>query len=78
MDLSAMAFKLDNGHYSSRSVFQSDFKLIVSNAKVYNQAGSYVYAEAETLDEFFDKSKNQVTEIIQSTLIEVFVQLGKN
>lgn len=53
-----MAFKLDNGHYSDRSAFQYDFKLIISNAKAYNQAGSYVYVEAETLDVFFDKSKS--------------------
>ena len=77
MDLSAIAFKLDNGHYSDRSAFQNDFKLIISNAKIYNQAGSYVYVEAETLDSFFDKSKCQLQRI-SPVLIDVFMQLGTN
>lgn len=51
-----MAYKLDNGHYSSRDAFRSDFELMVTNAKTYNAPGSPMYQDGEKLKAFFEKS----------------------
>lgn len=56
MDLSAMAYKLDNGHYTSRDAFLNDFNLIIANAKTYNVPNSLVYMEADKFKAFFEKS----------------------
>jgi hypothetical protein len=61
MDLSTMAFKLDNGKYPDKSAFLDDFKLMISNAKTYNPPATPVHMEAESLDGFFDKSQSFLT-----------------
>ncbi|KAF5374962.1 hypothetical protein D9758_000502 [Tetrapyrgos nigripes] len=55
MDLSTMSAKIDNGLYKDRFQFQSDFKLIIQNAKTYNVAGSFVHNEAIAFETFFEK-----------------------
>jgi transcription initiation factor TFIID subunit 2 len=55
MDLRTMRAKLEAGMYKDRAAFQADFRLIISNAKLYNAAGSYVHNEAISLEIFFEK-----------------------
>ncbi|KAF8665397.1 hypothetical protein AX16_000416 [Volvariella volvacea WC 439] len=55
MDLSTMGAKLEEGMYKDRFAFQADFRLMIENAKRYNQHGSYVHNEAITLEVFFEK-----------------------
>jgi transcription initiation factor TFIID subunit 2 len=55
MDLSTMGAKLEEGMYKDRFAFQSDFRLMVSNAKLYNTPGSFVHNEAIALEIFFEK-----------------------
>lgn len=52
-----MAAKLDGKGYKNRHEFRDDFKLMIANAKLYNQAGSYVHNEAIALEVFFEKRK---------------------
>ncbi|KAG6846064.1 hypothetical protein H0H87_006428 [Tephrocybe sp. NHM501043] len=55
MDLSTMGAKLEEGMYKDRAAFSADFRLMISNAKMYNIAGSYVHNEAINLEIFFEK-----------------------
>ena len=55
MDLSTMNAKLESGKYKNRFQFEDDFRLVISNAKLYNAPGSYVHNEALALESFFDK-----------------------
>lgn len=55
MDLSTMGAKLEEGMYKDRFAFQADFRLMLSNAKLYNMPGSFVHNEAIALEVFFDK-----------------------
>lgn len=57
MDLSTMGAKLSENQYKDRSAFVSDFRLMISNAKKYNQPGSLVYAATQALETFFNKRK---------------------
>lgn len=55
MDLSTVNAKLESGKYKDRFDFEADFRLMISNAKTYNAAGSYAHGEAVALEAFFDK-----------------------
>ncbi|KAG6813996.1 hypothetical protein H0H92_004489 [Tricholoma furcatifolium] len=69
MDLSTMGAKLEAGMYKDRAAFASDFRLMISNAKLYNANGSYVHNEAIKLETFFDKQWqiiNKTLELVNS------------
>lgn len=55
MDLSTMGAKVEAGMYKDRFAFQADFRLMISNAKLYNAPGSYAHSEAIALETFFEK-----------------------
>lgn len=55
MDLSTMGVKVDQGLYKNRSAFEQDFRLMVSNAKLYNAPKSYPFEEAHKLETYFEK-----------------------
>ncbi|KAF5392476.1 hypothetical protein D9757_002262 [Collybiopsis confluens] len=55
MDLGTMSTKLEQGLYKDRFEFQSDFRLMIANAKQYNMPGSFVHNEAISLEIFFEK-----------------------
>ena len=59
MDISTLTAKLPAGQYSDRYAFREDFKLIISNARLYNRAG-IVVEQADKLDAFFDKQWERV------------------
>lgn len=50
-----MGAKLEEGHYKDRFAFETDFYLMIANAKQYNVAGSYAHTEAIFLETFFEK-----------------------
>jgi len=55
MDLCTIGAKLEDGMYKSRSAFQEDFRLMISNAKRYNMPSSFAHIEAIALETFFEK-----------------------
>jgi transcription initiation factor TFIID subunit 2 len=57
VDLSSMSAKLEQGLYKDRFAFETDFRVMINNAKIYNVAESYVYNEATTMEAFFEKSE---------------------
>ena len=59
-----MNAKLESGKYKDRFQFEDDFRLVISNAKLYNAPGSYVHNEALALESFFDKREYQYTSFI--------------
>lgn len=61
MDLSSMAGRLDSGGYKDRHEFKEDFKLMIANAKLYNQVGSFVHNEAIALETFFEKRESTIS-----------------
>lgn len=54
-----MNAKLESGKYKDRFQFEDDFRLVISNAKLYNASGSYVHNEAQILESFFNKREYQ-------------------
>ena len=57
MDLGTMSAKLEQGMYRDRFAFESDFRLIIRNAKTYNSPDTYVFNEAVAIESFFEKCK---------------------
>ncbi|KAG8219438.1 hypothetical protein J3R82DRAFT_365 [Butyriboletus roseoflavus] len=66
MDLSTMGAKLAEGHYKDRFVFETDFHLMITNAKQYNVAGSYAHTEAIFLETFFEKLWNRINKTLEA------------
>jgi transcription initiation factor TFIID subunit 2 len=64
MDISTMSAKLLRGDYTDRYAFRSDFKLIVSNAILYNRVGIVVDLVLK-LDSVFDKQWQRVEATLQ-------------
>ncbi|BGP23606.1 transcription initiation factor TFIID subunit 2 [Rhodotorula toruloides] len=60
MDIGTMSAKLSAGVYPDRYAFRDDFKLIISNAKLYNGAHSPIGELANDLDMMFDKHWERV------------------
>ncbi|KAG8818496.1 hypothetical protein FRC17_010811 [Serendipita sp. 399] len=55
MDLSTMASKLKTGKYSNRQDFADDFKLMLSNALLFNPVGTPPYDDALKVESLFNK-----------------------
>jgi ATP-dependent helicase STH1/SNF2 len=54
MALDIIQKKIRAGRYRSIKDVKADFDLMWSNAKTYNEAGSFVYNDAETLSAVVD------------------------
>ncbi|GAA5878689.1 hypothetical protein JCM8547_002132 [Rhodosporidiobolus lusitaniae] len=67
MDLGTMSAKLQAGVYPDRWAFRDDFKLIISNAKLYNGATSPIGELANDLDGIFERQWQRV----QATLLQL-------
>ncbi|KAJ7457355.1 hypothetical protein FB451DRAFT_1406794 [Mycena latifolia] len=50
MDLGTMTTKVQRGRYRSLEDFANDFRLVTSNAKIFNPPGSIYYTEADKLE----------------------------
>ncbi|EIW87115.1 TATA-binding protein associated factor Taf2 [Coniophora puteana RWD-64-598 SS2] len=66
MDLSTMNAKVENGKYKDRFAFESDFRLMISNAKRYNPAGTYAHTEALGLEAFFEKLWTRINKTLEA------------
>ena len=66
MDLGTMKAKLGQGLYKDPSAFEQDFRLIISNAKLYNAPKSYPYEEAEKLEAYFAKGRSSLSALPDS------------
>ena len=55
MDVSTISSKLAGGEYSGFGDFEADFRLIISNCKLYNSEGSAVFEMAEATEAEFDR-----------------------
>ncbi|PFH52313.1 hypothetical protein AMATHDRAFT_140606 [Amanita thiersii Skay4041] len=66
MDLSTMGAKLEEGMYKDRFTFQADFRLMISNAKLYNAPGTYVHNEAIALETFFEKQWTIINKTLEA------------
>ncbi|POY76846.1 hypothetical protein BMF94_0098 [Rhodotorula taiwanensis] len=60
MDIGTMSAKVNAGVYADRYAFRDDFKLIVSNAKLYNGPHSPIGELANDLDQIFEKHWERV------------------
>ncbi|KAG0100029.1 hypothetical protein BGZ93_004620 [Podila epicladia] len=60
MDLSTIKAKLEDGKYSGLSAFEDDVKLMIANCYTFNQIGSYVYNEGQTLEGVFEEEMRQI------------------
>ncbi|GAA5828317.1 hypothetical protein JCM11251_006194 [Rhodosporidiobolus azoricus] len=65
MDLGTMSAKLQAGVYPDRWAFRDDFKLIISNAKLYNGALSPIGELSNDLDQTFEKHWQRVQATLQ-------------
>ncbi|GAA5969785.1 hypothetical protein JCM11641_008040 [Rhodosporidiobolus odoratus] len=65
MDLGTMNAKLQAGVYEDRYAFRDDFKLIISNAKLYNGSHSPIGELANDLDQIFEKHWMRVQATLQ-------------
>lgn len=80
MDLSTMGAKLEEGHYKDRFAFETDFRLMITNAKQYNVGGSYAHSEAISMETFFEKcewSNNQVVFVTKQYGVSVWNRINK-
>ncbi|KAG1726832.1 hypothetical protein EDB19DRAFT_1751515 [Suillus lakei] len=50
MDLGTMSTKVARGKYRSLEEFTTDFRLVVTNAKIFNPPGTIYYTEADRLE----------------------------
>ncbi|KIY69351.1 hypothetical protein CYLTODRAFT_420749 [Cylindrobasidium torrendii FP15055 ss-10] len=65
MDLGTMSAKLSAGMYRSRDDVAKDFRLMVANAKLYNQPGSLVHKAAIDLELAWEKQWTVINRTLQ-------------
>lgn len=66
MDLSTMNAKLESGKYKNRFAFEEDFRLMITNCKLYNAPGSYAHNEAVALEDFFGKQWTRINKTLEA------------
>ncbi|KAM7006809.1 protein polybromo-1-like isoform 5-T5 [Tautogolabrus adspersus] len=60
IDLKIIAQKIQLGHYRSVSAMAKDIDLLVKNAKTYNEPGSQVFKDANTIKKIFSQKKSEM------------------
>uniref|UniRef100_A0A3Q3M7Q0 Protein polybromo-1 n=1 Tax=Labrus bergylta TaxID=56723 RepID=A0A3Q3M7Q0_9LABR len=60
IDLKIIAQKIQLGHYRSVSAMAKDVDLLVKNAKTYNEPGSQVFKDANTIKKIFSQKKSEM------------------
>uniref|UniRef100_H2SQN8 Protein polybromo-1 n=1 Tax=Takifugu rubripes TaxID=31033 RepID=H2SQN8_TAKRU len=60
IDLKIIAQKIQLGHYTSVSAMAKDVDLLVKNAKTYNEPGSQVFKDANTIKKIFALKKSEM------------------
>jgi len=59
--LSTIRKRMNSGTYKDVAAFRDDVRLMWSNAKLYNQEGSFVYTDAVELEKVFDAMFDRLT-----------------
>lgn len=52
--------RVNSNYYKTLGQFQADWQLMFSNARTYNQEGSWVYVDAEEMEKVFNDSTNRL------------------
>ncbi|XP_061543026.1 protein polybromo-1 isoform X2 [Phycodurus eques] len=60
IDLKLVAQKIQMGHYRSVTAMAKDIDLLVRNAKIYNEPGSQVFKDANTIKKIFAQKKSEI------------------
>nr|XP_054605036.1 protein polybromo-1 isoform X4 [Nothobranchius furzeri] len=60
IDLKVIAQKIQLGHYRSVGAMAKDIDLLVKNAKTYNEPGSQVFKDANTIKKTFAQKKSEM------------------
>ncbi|XP_061640856.1 protein polybromo-1 isoform X2 [Phyllopteryx taeniolatus] len=60
IDLKLVAQKIQMGHYRSVTAMAKDIDLLVRNAKIYNEPGSQVFKDANTIKKIFALKKSEI------------------
>uniref|UniRef100_UPI0037E82D4E protein polybromo-1-like isoform X1 n=1 Tax=Semicossyphus pulcher TaxID=241346 RepID=UPI0037E82D4E len=60
IDLKIIAQKIQLGHYRSVGAMAKDVDLMVKNAKTYNEPGSQVFKDANTIKKIFSQKKSEI------------------
>ncbi|XP_034553567.1 protein polybromo-1 isoform X9 [Notolabrus celidotus] len=60
IDLKIIAQKIQLGHYRSIGAMAKDIDLLVKNAKTYNEPGSQVFKDANTIKKIFAQKKSEM------------------
>ncbi|XP_054640093.1 protein polybromo-1-like isoform X2 [Dunckerocampus dactyliophorus] len=60
IDLKLIAQKIQMGHYRSVTAMAKDVELLVKNAKTYNEPGSQVFKDANTIKKVFAQKKTDI------------------
>uniref|UniRef100_A0A1A8NYV3 Protein polybromo-1 n=1 Tax=Nothobranchius rachovii TaxID=451742 RepID=A0A1A8NYV3_9TELE len=60
IDLKDIAQKIQMGHYRSVGAMAKDIDLLVKNAKTYNEPGSQVFKDANTIKKTFAQKKSEM------------------
>ncbi|KAM8916386.1 protein polybromo-1-like isoform 4-T4 [Spinachia spinachia] len=60
IDLKTVAQKIQLSHYRSVSAMAKDIDLLVRNAKTYNEPGSQVFKDANTIKKIFGQKKSEM------------------
>ncbi|KAM3878342.1 protein polybromo-1-like [Diretmus argenteus] len=60
IDLKIIAQKIQMGHYRSVSAMSKDIDLLAKNAKTYNEPGSQVFKDANTIKKVFMQKKSEM------------------
>ncbi|KAJ7123878.1 hypothetical protein C8R43DRAFT_1241115 [Mycena crocata] len=75
MDLGTMTTKMQRGRYRSLEDFANDFRLVTSNAKIFNPPGSIYHTEADKLEvwglELISKASSTVIQYETDWNIEI-------
>jgi ATP-dependent helicase STH1/SNF2 len=58
--LSHLRKRASSNYYKSVQAYRDDWKLMFSNARTYNQEGSWVYVDAEEMEKVFDAAWERV------------------
>ncbi|ROL50781.1 Protein polybromo-1 [Anabarilius grahami] len=60
IDLRTVAQRIQAGHYKSISAMAKDIDLLTKNAKTYNEPGSQVFKDANTIKKVFSQRKTEI------------------
>ncbi|XP_041447007.1 protein polybromo-1-like, partial [Xenopus laevis] len=60
IDLKTIAQRIQSGHYKSVNAMAKDMDLLTKNAKTYNEPGSQVFKDANTIKKLFALKKSEI------------------